>query len=277
MNNLPLPLQIKIAFRDFRNDPRVTGLGWLLMAGGLCAFLLSFTIGLERYAAASLAALTSLSSLSADAVLALAASVIAVIAFVKEVPSFSQRLTKRGGGQSVAPSRINPDQSATSSDAGMSFNVHSLARKFVLESVTFSIPTDDPKILGAVHMVVESKGTRLYEGAISIGNDLMSGDSSLGHGGYYSVTREVNGGFNGDLRYRIFNYSGRELMCYTVFRVRSVHSLGELLLEKYAPALSTPVALLVRILAALLAFKPDYWIRVRAAEAKRKRKNAIAI
>ena len=268
MNHQPLPLKLKIAIRRFIRDARVTSLWWLLVSAVLLAIIISFVVGLQNYADFSLFLLNEITSVSANTVLAIATSIIAVIVFMKEVPSFSQRLTKRGEGQSVAPSKVGPDQSVTPVEAGLSFNPHGIARRYMLESVTFSIQTNDPKVLSSVLMVVESKETPLYEGGISIGNDLLSGDASVGLAGYYSVTREIQCGFTGDLKYTIVNHSKQNLMCYTIFRVRSVHGLGELLIEKYMPAISAPLVFVIRAINCFLAFKPDYWVRKTAAMRK---------
>ncbi|RWX49775.1 hypothetical protein VT98_10106 [Candidatus Electrothrix communis] len=254
-------IKMKSKIWKFRTDPRTISVSWLLVTGIVCAIGLWQLIGINQYAAASVSLLDFIVVFFKQGVIVLAASLIVVIGFVKEVPIWSQSLTKSSSVQTVSPSQQKPDQVVTPSKAGVSFKPHGVARRYILESITFSIETNDPDILRRVHMVVEAKKSMLYQGPISIDQDVLTGDVSVVKAEYYSVTRDVQSGFSGDLSYQIFNYTDQTLMCYAVFRTRSVHSLGELVLEKYFPAFSVPFVTMFRVLNGILSFKPDYWVR----------------
>ncbi len=260
-----IPVEMKRRLRPLVSDPRVKGWFRLLLAGSAFAMILAAVVGLPAFANASLAIIRNVTSLSATDVLAIAASAIAVVGFAREVPAWSQSITKSGGGQSVHPSRRTGDDEMHPAISGVSLRPYGLARRYVLESVTLSVPTNDPAIASLIVLVVKSKDRKLYEGAISIGNDLLSGDESVGLGQYFSVTRQVHSGFTGDLEYSIFNHTDQMLMCYVTLRMRSVHSLGELMLERFFPSASILVLGLLKFVFRVLAFEPDSWAMARIA------------
>jgi hypothetical protein len=258
---MKIRILLRRAWNTIKSDPRILSVSSLFIVSGMCVCMVILYMGMNDFSFSVLSALGNISAPSATTVLTLAASVIAVIVFTKGIPAWSQSITKSGSGTRLPPCRQAGSEDLYPSKSGISFKVHRIARRFILESVTLSIQTNDPEIASSIVMVIESKDKKLYEGGISIGNDLLSGDDSIGKNGFYSVTRQIDCGFTGDLSYSIFNHTNETLMCYTILRARTIHSLGDLILEKYFPSISLPVIGIIHILGRILSFQPDYWVR----------------